>query len=226
MDANLMKNRELQVERTIKALAKNNIEGRFLASAKDVVPAVKQLLKDGETVSVGGSITLSETGVLDLLRGGTYEFLDRYAPNLENKQVEEVLHKSFFADTYFASANAVTEHGELYCVDGTSNRVAALLYGPKQVILVVSWDKIVPDLVSAILRVKHIAAPSNARRLDIGSYCTQSGTCIRQTVDDRNLMALPAGACEHTVCSNYVVFSRQQQKGRMKVLIVGESLGY
>lgn len=226
MDANLMKNRQLQVERTIKALTKNNIEARFLASAKDVVPAVKQLLKDGETVSVGGSVTLSETGVLDLLRGGIYKFLDRYATNLDNEQVEEVLHKSFFADTYFASANAVTEHGEIYCVDGTSNRVAALLYGPKQVILVVSWDKIVPDLVSAILRVKHIAAPSNARRLNTGSYCTESGTCIRQAVDDRNLMALPAGACEHTVCSNYVVFSHQQQKGRMKVLIVGESLGY
>lgn len=226
MDANLKKNKELQVERTIKALGKNNIEAQFVATAADVVPAVKQLLKEGETVAVGGSVTLSETNVLQLLRSGAYQFYDRYAPNLDANGVEEVLHKSFFVDTYFASANALTEHGEVYCVDGRSNRVAALLYGPKQVILIVSWDKIVPDLVSAILRVKQIAAPSNARRLDTGTYCTESGVCIRASLDERNLMALSAGACEHTICSNYVVFSHQQTEGRMKVLIVGESLGY
>ncbi len=226
MDAHLQTNRTLQVERTIKALEKNNIEAHFLASAKDVVPTLSQLMNKGQSVAVGGSITLKETGVLEFLRNGDYTFYDRYEQGLDKEGVTEVLHKSFFADTYLASANAVTEHGELYCVDGTSNRVAALLYGPKQVILVVSWDKIVPDLVSAILRVKEIAGPTNARRLDTGAFCIEHGKCINPRCDERNLMALAAGACEHTICSNYVVFSHQQVPGRMKVLIIGESLGY
>ncbi|MGH0053526.1 MAG: lactate utilization protein [Sphaerochaetaceae bacterium] len=226
MDVNLKKNRNLQVERTIKALNKNNIDAYFLESAKDVVPTIASLITKGERVAVGGSVTLEETGVLELLGNGNYTFYDRYAPDLGTEGVTEVLHKSFFVDTYFASANAVTEHGELYCVDGTSNRVAALLYGPKQVVLVVSWDKIVPDLVSAILRVKQLAAPSNASRLDTGTYCVENGKCMNARCDERNLMALPAGACEQTICSNYVVFSHQHTKGRMKVLIVGESLGY
>jgi hypothetical protein len=226
MDANVKTNRTLQVERTIKALKKNNIDARFLETTEDVVPAVTSLLTKGESVAVGGSVTLKETGLLDLLRNGDYTFYDRYKPGLDKKGISEVMHKSFFVDTYLASANAVTEHGELYCVDGTSNRVAALLYGPKQVILVVSWDKIVPDLVSAILRVKQLAAPSNARRLNTGAYCVESAKCINAHCDANNLMALTAGACEHTICSNYVVFSHQQIEGRMKVLIIGESLGY
>lgn len=226
MDAIVKTNRTLQVQRTIKALNKNNIDARFIETVQDVVPVVTSLLSKGESVAVGGSVTLKETGVLDLLRNGNYTFFDRYKPGMDKEEVTEVLHKSFFVDTYFASANAVTEHGELYCVDGTSNRVAALLYGPKQVILVVSWDKIVPDLISAILRVKQIAAPSNARRLDTGTYCVESGKCINPNCDERNLMALAAGACEHTICSNYVVFSHQHVPGRMKVFIIGESLGY
>lgn len=151
---------------------------------------------------------------------------DRYDKSLGKEGVDEVFLKSFTADAYLASANALTEHGEVYCVDGRSNRTAAMLYGPKQVILIVSWDKIVPDLVSAILRVKDIAAPANATRLKTGTYCTGKGKCMQAQCDDRHLMALPAGACEHTICSNYVVFSQQQVEGRMKVLIVGESLGY
>nr|WP_319474634.1 lactate utilization protein [uncultured Sphaerochaeta sp.] len=226
MDANVKMNRTLQVERTIKALKKNNIDARFLETIDEVVPSVTSLLTKGESVAVGGSVTLKETGLLDLLRNGDYTFYDRYKPGLDKEEITEVMHKSFFVDTYLASANAVTEHGELYCVDGTSNRVAALLYGPKQVILVVSWNKIVPDLVSAILRVKQLAAPSNARRLDTGAYCVESGKCINAHCDANNLMALTAGACEHTICSNYVVFSHQQIAGRMKVLIIGESLGY
>jgi hypothetical protein len=226
MDDHLRAIKHLQVERTIRSLEKNNIEARFVETAKDVVPTVASLLKNGDRVAVGGSMTLFETGVIDLLRNGNYTFYDRYDKSLGKEGVDEVFLKSFTADAYLASANALTEHGEVYCVDGRSNRTAAMLYGPKQVILIVSWDKIVPDLVSAILRVKDIAAPANATRLKTGTYCTEKGKCMQAQCDDRHLMALPAGACEHTICSNYVVFSQQQVEGRMKVLIVGESLGY
>ena len=165
MDANKQAIRELQVARTIKALAKNNIEAEFIPSAADVVKHVSQLLRRGETVAVGGSVTLAETGVLDLLRNGEYVFYDRYEIGLSKEQFDEVFQKSFSVDTYLASANALTEHGEVYCVDGKSNRVAALLYGPKQVILIVSWNNIVTYLIRTILRVKNNTAPENANRL-------------------------------------------------------------
>ncbi len=226
MDANKKSIKLLQVERTIKSLAKNNIEARFVSSVQEVVPTIASLMKEGQSVAVGGSVTLDEAGVLDYIRSGPYVFHDRYRKGITKEELEDVFLKSFSVDTYLSSANALTEHGEIYCVDGRSNRVSAMLYGPKQVILIASWDKIVPDLISAILRVKTIAAPANATRLSTGTFCTEQGRCINATCDDRNLMALGAGACEHTICSNYVVFSHQQVAGRMKVLIVGESIGY
>ena len=226
MDANKRKNREQQVGRTLKALKNNNMEAAFLPSLKEVLPMVSTLLQKGEKVAVGGSVSLKETGVLDLLRNGDYQFHDRYAKGLTPEEIAQVFQSSFSVDSYLASVNAVTEHGELYCVDGTSNRVAAMLYGPKQVILIVSWDKIVVDLASAVVRVKETAAPSNAVRLDTDTYCNKYGKCLNPTCNDKNLMALGAGACEHTICSNYVVFSRQHIPNRIKVLIVGESFGY
>ncbi len=226
MDKNKRKNRDQQVERTIKALKKNNMEALYIPSVDELLPTVRSLLKRGEKIAVGGSMSLNETGVTDLLRSGEYTFLDRNKKGLSPSEVEQILLESFSVDTFFASANAVTEHGELYCTDGNSNRVAAMLYGPKQVILIVSWDKIVPDLRSAVLRVKHIAAPANTVRLNCDTYCNTHGKCINATVSDDNLMALSAGACEHTICSNYVVFSNQKIAKRIKVLIVGESFGY
>ncbi len=226
MDIHKQKNREMQVERTIKALKKNNMEALFIPSMDELLPAVRSLLKAGETIAMGGSVSLAETGVLDLLHSGEYELLDRHKKGLSPSEINEVLLDSFKADTYFASANAVTEHGELYCVDGNSNRVAAMLYGPKQVILIVSWDKIVPDLKTAVVRVKMIAAPTNAARLNCDTHCSTHGKCLNPTCSDDHLMALGAGACEHTICSNYVVFSRQKFPKRIKVLLVGESFGY
>ncbi|MDT4762003.1 lactate utilization protein [Sphaerochaeta sp. PS] len=226
MDDYKRKVRELQVERTIKALKKNNMEAEFLPTMEDVLPKVTSLLKPGEKVAVGGSASLEETGVLQALRSGTYEFLDRYKKGLTAEEVQQVFRDSFSADSFLASANAVTEHGELYCTDGNSNRVAAMLFGPKQVILVVSWDKLVPDLGAAVERVKQVAAPANAIRLNADTYCTKNGRCLNPSCSVDNLMALGAGACEHTICANYVVFSHQRVAKRIKVLIVGESFGY
>ncbi|MCK9547258.1 MAG: lactate utilization protein [Sphaerochaeta sp.] len=226
MDQFKQRTQQLRVARTIDALGKNNIEGHFVPTIEEIIPTLQTMMETGSTVAVGGSASLEEAGVLAWLRSGTFTFHDRYQPNLGSDGVRDVFLKSFDADTYLASANAITEGGEIYCVDGRSNRTAAMLWGPRQVILVASWDKIVPDLVSAILRVKTLVAPANAMRLGSDTHCTEEGRCVRATCDPRSLMALDAGSCEHTLCSNYVVFSRQQTKGRMKVLIVGESLGY
>ncbi len=226
MNANRTRVKEMSIARAMAALEKNNMDAAYLPQAADVVPTLKTLLAKGDTVAVGGSMTLFETGAIELLRNGDYHFFDRYAPGLDAGQIRKVFLDSFGSDVYLTSANAITEHGELYCVDGTSNRVAAMLYGPQKVVVVAGWQKIVPDLAAAVVREKMIAGPANAIRLDCDTYCEKNGRCMSPVCDGRNLMALPAGACENSICCNSVVFSRQRQKGRIVVLIVGEELGY
>lgn len=209
------------VETTMANLKKNGMDTYYVDSKVDVLPLIKSLLSPGETVAVGGSVTLDETGVLELLRDGTYQFLDRYAPGLSNEQRQDIFRRSFFADTYLCSSNAVTEAGELYNVDGNANRVAAIAYGPKQVILVVGVNKIVSDLDAAVRRVKTVAAPYNARRLDCKTYCTNAGHC----------MGLEGGmtdgcASPQRICAHYLVSAKQRTTGRIKVIIVGEPCGY
>jgi len=226
MDEHFYTIRMKAVQRTIEQLKKNNMQAHFIPTIAQVKTEVKSRVPKGATVAVGGSVSLAEAGILDLLRNGDYAFLDRYAPNLTREDIRQIYIASFGADVYLSSVNAITEHGELYCVDGTSNRVAALLYGPKEVIIIASWDKIVPDLAHAVLRVKHIAAPANATRLKKDTCCTEHGHCVSARIDSGHLMALRAGQCADTICANYVVMSNQRVADRITVLIVGESLGY
>ena len=154
-----------RMERTAAALRKNNMEAYCVKTAGEVVPLVKTLLAEGATVGAGGSMTLEECGVMDLLRSGAYHFLDRGAPGLTPEDIGKIYRQIFSADCYFASANAVTEAGEILNVDGNANRVAAITFGPASVILVVGCNKIVKDLAAADARVKAVAAPANAKRL-------------------------------------------------------------
>ncbi len=131
MDGNAQFVKQAQVERTLKALAKNRIPAVFVPTCQEAVQAVKELLSPGDVVSCGGSMTLEECGVRDLLKSGEYEFLDR-----EAMDPQEAYRRTFSADVFLMSANAITEDGELYNVDGNGNRVAALIYGPKRVIVV------------------------------------------------------------------------------------------
>lgn len=226
MDKNMNAIQEMRIARTIKALEANHIHAEYLGDKTAVTPRLQELMAPLSTCSVGGSQTLFECGVIDFLRSGDFTFYDRYAQGLGKEEIRKIYLAAFDVDYYLASANAVTEHGELYCVDNNSNRVAAMLYGPRKVILIVSTDKIVPDLAAAVCRVKTAAAPANAIRLERGTFCTKNGHCMNPTCDPRNLMALGAGACQNTVCSNAVVFGNQREDGRMIVLFVGQSIGY
>jgi len=211
---------------TIVNLKKNKIDAYYVEKKEDVAAQVKALLKKGETVSFGGSMTLFETGVMDLLQNGDYHLLDRNAKGLKREDIAEIYRKSFYADTYLASANAITRHGEIYEVDGTGNRVAAITWGPKQVILIAGINKLTPDLKTAIERVKNIACPSNATRLNANTSCTKTGHCINPHCTENNLMALNAGSCPNSLCSISTVFSHQLQEFRIKVIITGDNLGF
>ncbi|WP_129595817.1 lactate utilization protein [Anaerophilus nitritogenes] len=204
---------EKKIERTIEALKKNNMEGYFVKDEKELLDKLSSLLQKGETISVGGSVTLFETGIIDLLRSGQYNFLDRYEKGLTEENIKEIYRKSFFANTYLTGTNAITENGELYNVDGTGNRVAAMIYGPDQVIVVVGFNKIVKNLNEAIERNKQIAAPINAKRLKKKTPCASTGVCIDCTSPER-------------ICNEYTLIKRQRIQGRIKVFIVDKELGY
>ena len=222
MDKNLQVIIEKKIEKTVENLRKNNMEAYVVQNCTEAVKLVEGLLKEGETITCGGSATLAESGVMTLMKSGRYNFIDRSVAKSREETVE-LYRKSFFADTYLTSANAVTESGQLYNVDGNSNRVAAICYGPKSVIFVVGINKLVRDLDEAVKRVKTCAAPANCVRLGCETPCSKTGECISlKTGGD-----MPSGcASEGRVCCNYVVSSWQRVKNRFKVIIVKESLGF
>ncbi len=226
MNANLDKIMHMRIKRTMQALEKNNMKAMYVPGKEELLALMNTLLVPGETIGIGGTVTAVETGVMGLLRSGKYKFLDREAPGITPQENAKLRKQALLSDTFITSSNAITETGNLYNVDGQSNRVACMLYGPDRVIVIAGINKIVPDLAHAVVRVKETAAPANCVRLDCDTFCAKNGRCMRPVCDSSDLMALPAGACENSICCNSVIMGRQRNKDRIVVIIVGESLGY
>jgi|GEM_PF-15681 len=213
MDKNTESVKNKMLERTAKALRYNHFEVYTVEKAADVAAKVAELMPEGSSAAVGGSMTLFETGVIDLLRNGKYRFLDRYKEDLTREEVAAVQREAFTADYFLCSSNAITEEGELYNVDGMGSRVAPMIFGPKNVIVVAGFNKIVPDLDSADERVRHTAAPANTARLGCKTPCAETGVCMDCHSPAR-------------ICCDYVCMGFQREEGRVKVILVGEELGY
>jgi len=124
MDKNMKWLKESRVNGTINSLKKNGMNGYLVNSYEELIEKINELTNDGDTVSCGGSMSLFETGVIDYLRSGKYNFLDRYEDGLSKDDLKKLYRNTFSADVYFTSTNAITEKGELYNVDGNGNRVA------------------------------------------------------------------------------------------------------
>ena len=210
------------LERTAEALKANNMLPFIVENKEEALSTIKSLLTEGGTAACGGSATLGEIGAMELLRSGAYKFLDREGKSRE--EVEEVYRAAFSADFYLTSANAVTENGELYNVDGNSNRVAAICYGPKSVIVVVGRNKIVKSLDEAIMRVKRFAAPANTARLGCETYCQSKGECMALASGNSGM----TDGCRSSdrICCSFVVTAQQRVKDRIKVILVNEELGF
>lgn len=222
MEENVMTITKMRMEKTKKALESNNMQV-FIAETKEQVPEiVKTLISKDDLIGSGGSMSLVQSGVMDMLRNDGYNFLDR--ANFTPETINDFYIKCFSTDAYFTSANAITENGELYNVDGNSNRVAAIAFGPKSVIVVAGCNKLVKNLDDAVKRVKTIAAPANTVRLSCSTYCHEKGEC-----------AALAGNCDGMtdgcksdgrICCNFLVSAQQRHKNRIKVILVAEELGY
>ena len=207
------------ITKTLEALRSNRMNAEFLAPEK-VCARVEELMFDGAVIASGGSQTVAQCGLEELFRSGRYRYLDRAAaaPN----ELPTLYRESFFSDFYFTSANAITMDGELFNVDGNSNRVAAICYGPKKVIVVAGCNKIVRDIPEAVERLRAIAAPMNAKRLSCATPCSQTGECVARGADD---IADGCG-CDARICCNYLISAQQREAGRITVLIVGKDMGF
>lgn len=213
MDNNVMWVREKRIEKTIKALENNNMNGYLVNSREELLDKLEELVKENSLVGCGGSQTLFETGVIDYLRNGKYEFLDRYKEGLTPQDIKNMYRKAFCADAYFTSTNAITENGELYNVDGNGNRVAAMLYGPDKVIVITGVNKIVKDVDEAIKRNEQIAAPANAKRIGTNTPCKTVGYCIDCSSPDR-------------ICCEYTLIKKQRTANRIHVIFLNNNFGY
>lgn len=209
----MQKNYEHQAETIIKALEKRNMKGYYCADCAAAVELAKTLTPAGSTVSFGGSMTLSETGIMDMLKSRTdITLLDRSQAK-DAAETKQIYHDALSSDVYFMSSNAITKDGELINIDGNGNRVAALIYGPEHVVLVVGMNKIVSTVDDGIRRVHDIAASANGVRLGKSTPCAVTGFC--------HDCLSPECMCSHTVITR-----RNYTANRIHVILVGDTLGY
>jgi len=196
----------------IKNLEKRGIDGYFCESKSECVTLVESIIPDGSTVSWGGSETIIEAGIMDMLSIKSYQLIDRFdykTPDEERAKYAQVVQ----SDYYLMSSNAITLEGELVNIDGRGNRLACLLTGPRYVIMVIGMNKLTANTEAALLRVKNTAAPANVQRLKKDTPCFVSGRCHDCFSKD-------------CICSNTVITRRSQIPGRIKILLVAEDLGY
>ncbi|MCF2641100.1 MAG: lactate utilization protein [Lachnospiraceae bacterium] len=200
-------------ETIIKNMQKRQIEACYCETSKEAVEKASSYLTKGAVVSFGGSMTLSECGLMDSLKANPdITLLDRSLCKTP-EEITELYHKALNSDFYFMSSNAITTDGKLVNTDGTGNRTAALIYGPKNVIILAGMNKVVKDEAAGLARIHEKAAPPNSVRLNRNTPCANTGICA----DCQN---------PDCICCETVITRRSAIPNRIKVILIGEELGY
>lgn len=199
-------------EKIVEAFKRRHFDAYYCATGTDAVNKVLSLIPKTDVVSWGGSMTLSELGVQSKLKEEGYKVLDRDTAKTPEEK-NEISRKALLCDTFLMSANAITEDGQLFNIDGNGNRLGALVFGPKSVIVVVGMNKVTKTLDDAIARARTIAAPMNHHRFQGVTPCTQTGLC---------------GDCisSDCICAQMVTTRISRPAGRIKVILVGEEHGF
>lgn len=197
----------------IKNFAKRNMEAFYCDTKEEATALAMDLMKDGGNVGMGGSETIKEIGLLDTLKtSDTLHFIDRSLVKTPEEK-KAIFLETMAADYFLMSSNAITIDGELVNIDGNANRLACLLHGPDQVIVIAGMNKVVDDVDAGIQRIGTHAAPPNAARLGTRTSCAVTGHCTDCQSED-------------CMCCQVVVTRRSRHEGRIKVILVGEELGF
>jgi hypothetical protein len=204
---------DLQVQRTLNALKKNNFIALFIQNASDALAEIFEMIPEGATIGVGGSQTLGQIGFFEEIKKHPVRLLNPSVQGMLPEEVVKMRREALLADFFLSSSNAVTEDGEIYNIDSIGNRVAAMMFGPKNVILVCGVNKIVRDINDAKRRVQEVVAPINAKRLGLKTPCAETGKCADCSSPQR-------------ICNIYTVFAKKPMRTNVTVILIGEKLGF
>ena len=200
-------------EKVVKALEKNNFHAHYAVNRTEAIEKALSLIPAGATIGVGGSWTLKELGIPEQLAKKGHTVYDHNVPGLAMEESLTLRRKELLCDVFLSSANAVTLDGQLVNTDGSGNRVAAMSFGPKKVIVIVGVNKIVSDLDAAMERIETVAAPINNKRLDRPNPCTITGMCMDCQGSTR-------------ICNITSILHKRPPAIDFHVIVVGEELGF
>lgn len=204
---------EIIGKKVVDALRKNCFKAIYMTTKEEAADYILKNVKSSDSVGFGGSATIKKLNVQDKIKQMGAKILDHSHPELSPEEKIQVERKQLISDLFLCSSNAVTLNGELVNVDGAGNRVAAMIFGPKKVIVVVGVNKICKDEETAYERIKMEAAPMNTKRLGLSTPCAATGICMDCKSEDR-------------ICRAYSVLKREPMNSDITVIIVGENLGF
>ncbi|MBR6443735.1 MAG: lactate utilization protein [Clostridia bacterium] len=209
MNPNIIKRNELLAQKVIKGLESRNMTGWYAASKEEALKTALSLIPEGSSVTMGGAMSAHEIGLVEALKEGNYNFIDR--DKAEDKRAAMLA--AYDADVFLSSANAMTDDGILVNIDGNSNRVSAICQGPKKVLFIVGMNKVCGDLDSAMKRARNVAAPVNAQRFGLSTPCAKTGKCMDCKSPD-------------TICCQFLITRFSRHAGRIHVILVNDTLGF
>lgn len=209
MNENITKRNELLSKTVIKGLESRNMSGYYAADKEEALKIALSLIPEKSSVTMGGAMSAHEIGLVEALKNGDYDFIDRDA--YEDKRAAML--KAYDADVFLSSVNAMTNDGVLVNIDGNANRVSAIAQGPKKVVFIVGMNKICDDVDGAMKRARNVAAPINAQRFGLDTPCSKTGACYNCKSPD-------------TICCQFLVTRYSKHAGRIHVILVNDSLGF
>jgi len=203
---------ELVGTKIVESFKRRHFDAYYCATSAEAVKKILSLIPKTDVVSWGGSTTLTTLGVQKAVKDNGYKVIDRATAKTPQEKTE-ITRQALLCDTFLMSTNAFTQDGELFNIDGNGNRLGALVYGPKSVIAVTGMNKMTKSLADAVDRVRSFAAPMNHQRIPGTTPCTETGLC---------------GDCKSTdcICAQMVTTRLCRPAGRIKIILVGEDLGF
>lgn len=212
MDVNRNKRNQMLAEKLIKALESRNMEGYYAQTKEAALEKALELIPEGSKIGWGGSMSIQEIGLKDAVCSDNYEVFNRdICANPEEKRKTELA--IFDSDYFLCSCNAITEDGVIVNIDGMGNRVAAITWGPKNVLMIVGMNKVVRETRDAVSRARGEAATINAQRFNLDTPCSKTGACFDCKSPD-------------TICCQFLLTRFSKVKGRIKVILVNDELGF